>query len=98
MNVQTLLLEAFYELYQTAIYDHGDRLVRADKYEHQTRDLSIEISRYAEPDTPELYYSTVVRTLWGISQMFQVYSRMCGSSMIVFEQGQKVARATLKPT
>lgn len=97
MNVYENVIDALYDLYLTAIYDHGDLPVRADKYLHQSRGLSIEISRYAEPGTPELYYSTVVRTLWGIQQIFQVYSRMCGISMIVFEHGQKVARASLKP-
>lgn len=96
-NVYAIVIEALYDLYLTAIYDHGDLPVRADKYQHQSRGLSLEISRYAEPGTPELYYSTVVRVLWGIQQLFQVYSRMCGISMIVFEHGQKVARAFLKP-
>lgn len=96
-NVYTNVIEALYDLYQTAIYDHGDLPVRAGKYQHQSRDLLIEVSQYEEPGTPELYYSTVVRTLWGIQQIFQAYTRMHGMSMVVFEHGQKVARASLKP-
>jgi hypothetical protein len=74
-----------------------DLPVRADKYQYQSRGVFIEVSRYADPGTPELHYSTVARTLLGIEQMFHAYSRMCGLSMIVFEHGQKVARASLKP-
>lgn len=96
-NIYTNIIEALYDLYLTAVYDHGDLPVRADKYQYQSRGVFIEVSRYADPGTPELHYSTVARTLLGIEQMFHAYSRMCGLSMIVFERGQRMARASLKP-
>jgi len=96
-NIYSSIIEAFYELYQAAIYDHDDLPVQAGNYQYQSHGVFIDISRYADPGTPKLYYSTVARTLLGIERMFHTYTHMCGLSMIVFERGKKVARASLKP-
>ena len=95
--VYSCLVEALSELYVTALYDHDDMPVRADSYQQRHNGVSLDVTRYQTPETPILYYSTVMRTLLGISQIYQLFERLCGLQLIVYEQGQKVAYATLKP-
>ena len=96
-TLYSCMIEALCELYQTAIYDHDDLPVRADRYQQQKFGVVIDIKRYTNPETPTLYYSTAVKTLLGIEQIYHTYSTTCGLSMIVHEQGRRVARAVIKP-
>ena len=66
-NVYSCIIEALAKLYQTAVYDYADVPVRADGYEQQKYGVFIEVSRYTKPESPILYYSTVVRTLQGLA-------------------------------
>ena len=95
--VYSSLIEALSELYVTALYDYGDMPVRADSYQQQRYGVSLDVTRYQTPETPILYYSTVMRTFLGVSQIYQLFERPCGLSLIVYEQGQKVAHASLTP-
>ena len=95
-NVYPCLVEALSELYVIALYDHDDMPVRADSYQQQCYGVSFDLARYQTPETPVLYYSTVMRTLLGISQIYQFFEKPCGLSLRVYEDGQNVAHAILK--
>lgn len=96
-GVYSCIIESLAELYATAVYDHDDMPVRANSYAQNRYGVLLDVTRYNTPETPILYYSLVVRTLLGISQLFNSYHQMWGLSLHVYEREQKVAHATLKP-
>lgn len=96
-NVFSCIIEALGELHGTAIFDHGDSPVRGDSYQQQKYDVSIDVTRRTESDTPILHYSTVAKALLGIEQIYHMYHATYGLSAIVYDRGHRVARAALKP-
>lgn len=89
------IVHALIEIYENAIYDHGNAPVRGDTYTIRLEGIVMDFQRYAMRRGPRLTYVAVVRTLQGV-QIFTHQYGSYGMSLIIYELGVQVGHAVVR--
>ena len=89
------IIQALVEIYEAAIYDHGDRPLRGNIYVLQKYDVIIDIKKYARAPRNSLKYATVVRTLQAVMLFTHDYGPW-GLQMTIFEEQVAVGLAVIR--
>ena len=94
-KVYPCVIQALVEIYEAAIYDHGDAPLRGDLYKLHKYDVLIDVQRYPRRSTASLTYAAVVRML----QAYELFTHDYGSYgmfMYIFLHGDQVADVEIR--
>lgn len=89
------IIHALIEIYDNAIYDHGNAPVRGDIYSIRLDGIIMDFQKYTAGRGARLTYVAVVRAL----QALQIFAHQYGSfgmALIVYELGVQVGHAVIR--
>ena len=89
------IVHALIEIYENAIYDHGNAPVRGDTYTIRLEGIIMDFQKYTARRGARLTYGAVVRAL----QALQIFAQQYGSfemALIVYELGVQVGHAVIR--
>lgn len=89
------IVHALIEIYEKAIYDHGNAPVRGDIYSIRLDGIIMDFQKYTARRGARLTYVAVVRVL----QALQIFAHQYGSlgmALIVYELGVQVGHAVIR--
>ena len=89
------IIQALVEIYEAAIYDHGDRPLRGDIYVLRRYDIVIDIQKKRGAPRNSLKYATVVRMLQAVELFTHEYGTY-GLLMTIFEEQVAVGVAVVR--
>ena len=94
-KLYSCIIHALIEIYEYAIYDHGNAPVRGDIYTIRLDGIIMDFQKYTARRGPRLTYVAVVRAL----QALQIFAHQYGSfgmELIVYELGVQVGHAEIR--